>query len=100
MKIIPKFDKVLLKREGMQAKESLIIIPDKIAKNNASERGVVIAVGPAAGMWEDGVKIEAITVGERVIFARHAGVEVKVDDEAYFIVQDMDIHASIMEDVR
>ena len=96
MKIIPKFDRVLLKRESLQTKGSVIVIPEQIAKANQSERGEVIAVGPTAGVWKDNVKLESIQVGEHVVFGKHAGIEVKVDDEVYWLVQDTDIHASFV----
>lgn len=99
MQLIPKFDRVLIKRAPVQAKGSTIILPESVVKANQTERGEVLAVGPTAGVWgKDGVRMEGVVVGEHVVFAKHAGVEVKLDGESYFLIQDTDIHASYIED--
>lgn len=95
--IVPKFDRVLIKRESFK-KDSVIFIPDEIARDNAPARGVVVAVGPTAYISDkDGNKVEEIVVGSHVIFARHAGSSIKEGDEEYWICQDTDILAELRE---
>lgn len=99
MTIVPKFDRVLIRRESLQKKNSLIVIPEQISKSNQPAKGEVIAVGPTAGVWKDGEKIESVKIGEKVIFARHSGVAIELDgEEDFWIVQDNDILVSIIED--
>lgn len=99
MKIFPKFDRVLVKRESLKDASSVIIIPDQVDKQNRSERGEVVAVGPTAGMYDkDMEKVETIKVGAKVIFGKHAGAEIQMDKESYWIVQDTDILAEYEND--
>lgn len=101
VQIIPKFDRVLIKRETLQEKSSLIHIPESVDKTNRPERGIVIAVGPTAYISDsEGKKVEEIEVGVKVIFAKHAGAPIEIDetDDEYWIVSDTDILAEIREE--
>ena len=72
--------------------KSGIILPDS-AKEKPQE-AVVIAVGP--GTEEDGRKEEMqVKEGDRVIFSKYAGTEVKLDGEEYTIVSQNDIIAVV-----
>lgn len=93
MNIYPKFDRVLIKRETLQEKTSLIVIPKDIDERNASERGEVIEIGPTVGVYKNGELIETIKVGSKVIFGKHAGVKIEIEDETFWIIQDTDILA-------
>lgn len=98
MKIVPKWDRVLIKRDTMkdELKASRILIPESVDKGNLSETGTVLAVGPTAGIWKDDRLIEGLSVGSKVIFARHAGVLVKgYEEEHLWLIQDTDVHAVI-----
>lgn len=91
MKIRPMNDRVLVKR--LEPKEQVrggIIIPDT-AKEKPQE-GEIIAVGPGKRS-EDGGKVQAMTVkaGDRVLFGKYAGTDVKVDDVDYIIMREDDI---------
>lgn len=80
----PLFDFVLIEREQLQAKTS-IIIPENAARRNAPAIGKVIAKGPGADA--------SINVGARVIFGRHAGDEIEADGKKFWITKDVDILA-------
>ena len=90
MKFRPLLDRVLLKRVEEDKKTSGgIIIPDT-AKEKPSQ-GQVIAVGPG-GRDEDGKVIQmSVKVGDRVLFAKWSGTEVKVDGEDFLIVKESEI---------
>ncbi len=94
MNIKPLHDKVLIKRVDEESKTAGgIIIPDT-AKEKPSE-GVVEAVGNGFRA-EDG-KIIPMTVkaGDRVLFGKWAGTEIKINGEARLIVKESDILAII-----
>ena len=82
--VTPLHDRVLIKR--IEEKESIkggIIIPDT-AKEKPQE-GEVIAVG--AGKIEKGVRVPLdVKAGDRVLFGKYSGSEIKVDDEDYLIL--------------
>jgi len=90
MKFRPLLDRVLLKRIEEDNKTSGgIIIPDT-AKEKPSQ-GQVIAIGPG-GRDEDGKMIQmSVKVGDRVLFAKWSGTEVKMDGETYLIMKESEI---------
>ncbi len=83
--VTPLHDRVLIKR--IEEKESIkggIIIPDS-AKEKPQE-GEVVAAG--AGKIEKGVRVPLdVKVGDRVLFGKYSGSEIKVDDEDYLILR-------------
>ena len=90
MKIRPLQDRVIVKRiEEAEKTKGGIIIPDT-AKEKPME-GKVIAVGKGK-VLEDG-KIHPLDVkaGDRVLFAKYAGTEVKIDGEEHLIMREDDI---------
>jgi chaperonin GroES len=90
MKIRPLQDRVIVKRvEEEEKTKGGIIIPDT-AKEKPME-GKVIAVGKGK-MLEDG-KIHPLDVkaGDRVLFGKYAGTEVKIDGEEHLIMREDDI---------
>jgi chaperonin GroES len=96
MKTRPLHDRVLLKR--IEEKESVkggIIIPDT-AKEKPME-GEVISVGPGK-MMEDGKRSPMdLKAGDRVLFGKYAGTEIKLDDEEYLIMREEEILAVLTE---
>jgi chaperonin GroES len=90
MRVRPLQDRVIVKRIDEQEQRSAggIIIPDT-AKEKPQE-GKVIAVGP--GKREDG-KVLALDVktGDRVLFSKYSGSEIKLDGEEHLILREEDI---------
>ena len=89
-KIRPLQDRLLVKRlEEKEVKKGGIIIPDT-AKEKPQE-GQVIAVGP--GRWgEDGKRIPMeVKAGDKILFGKYSGSEVKVADEEHLIMREEDV---------
>src|SRR3989442_2985421 len=90
----PLEDRVVVKalEEGTQRTPTGIIIPDT-AKEKPQE-GEVVAVGP--GRFEDGKRIPVdVKVGDRVIYSKYGGTEVKVEGDEYLILSARDVLAII-----
>jgi chaperonin GroES len=94
-RIEPLEDRVVIRPlEGEEVTASGLVIPDT-AKEKPQE-GEIIAVGP--GRWdEDGDKRipMEVSVGDRVLYSKYAGTEVKVDGEELLVVPSRDILARI-----
>ena len=90
MKIRPLQDRILVKRVEEESKtKGGIIIPDS-AKEKPAE-GVVVAVGEGKRM-EDGQRMTPdIKTGDRVLFAKYAGTEVKIEDEEHLVMREDDV---------
>jgi len=90
MKVRPLGDRVLVKPlEIEEKKKGGIIIPDT-AKEKPQE-GKVIAVGKGR-ITEDGKTLPLdVKVGDRILFGKYSGNEIKIDDEDYLIVKEEDI---------
>ncbi|MEJ5329602.1 MAG: co-chaperone GroES [Desulfobaccales bacterium] len=96
MKVKPLNDRVLVKRtEEMQMTKGGIYIPDT-AKEKPIE-GKIIAVGP--GKMSDQGQRMALQVkeGDRVLFSKYAGTEIKIEGEEYLMMREDDILAIIEE---
>ncbi|MEZ5908609.1 MAG: co-chaperone GroES [Hyphomicrobiaceae bacterium] len=90
MKFRPLHDRVVVRRLENELKTAGgIIIPDSAAEK--PQQGEVIAVGPGA-RGEDG-KIQALDVkkGDKVLFGKWSGTEVKIDGEELLIMKESDI---------
>ena len=87
MKIRPLHDRILVKRvEEGEVKKGGIIIPDT-AKEKPQE-GKVIAVGNGK-VNDEGKKIPLdVKAGDRILFGKYSGSEVKVEDEEYLIMRE------------
>lgn len=93
MNIKPLGDRVVLKQAEAEEKTKSGIILAGNAKEKPIEAEVV-AVGP--GKVEDGKKIEMnVKVGDKVIYSKYAGTEVKFDGQEYIIVREEDILAIV-----
>lgn len=90
----PLGDRVVIKAiEKEEVSVGGIILPDT-AKERPQE-GEVIAVGPGR-VTDDGKRLALeIKAGDRVIFSKYAGTEVKIDNEDYLIVTERDVLAKI-----
>src|SRR5271156_6781736 len=98
MKFRPLHDRVVIKRIDAEEKSSGgIIIPDT-AKEKPSQ-GEVTAVGPG-GRDEAGKLIPIdIKVGDRVLFGKGAGTEIKIDGQELLIMKESDVMGIIDEPV-
>lgn len=87
-KIIPLEDRVLVKtiEENQTVTESGIVLPQNVEKEKPI-MGEVIAVGDA--------EIIKVKKGDRVLFAKFSGTEIKLDGQEYLILQANDILAKI-----
>ncbi len=94
MKFRPLHDRVVIRRiEGEAKTKGGIIIPDT-AKEKPQE-GEVVAVGP--GARDEAGKIVAIelSAGDRVLFGKWSGTEVKIDGEELLIMKESDIMGAL-----
>ncbi len=92
MKVRPLHDRILVERlEEQEVKKGGIIIPDT-AKEKPQE-GRVVAAG-AGKIGKDGKRIALdVKAGDRILFGKYSGSEVKVDDKEYLIMREEDILA-------
>jgi chaperonin GroES len=90
MKIRPLNDRILVKRTEEETKtKGGIIIPDTAKEK--PQRGEVIAVGPGK-MGDDGKRIPLeLKAGDKVLFSKYAGTEIKVDGEEQIFMREDDI---------
>ncbi len=90
MKFRPLHDRVVVRRlEGDQKTAGGIIIPDT-AKEKPQE-GEVVAVGPGARDEEGHVHPLDVKAGDRILFGKWSGTEVKIDGEELLIMKESDI---------
>jgi chaperonin GroES len=91
----PLADRVVVKPlEREEVTKSGIVLPDT-AKEKPQE-GLVEAVGSGRYNEQSGKRIELdVKVGDRVIYAKYAGSEVKIDDVEYLILSEKDILAVV-----
>jgi chaperonin GroES len=89
----PLEDRVVVKpSEGEEVTTSGIVIPDT-AKERPQE-GEVIAVGP--GRFEDGARIPMdVKAGDKVIYSKYGGTEVKIEGDEYLILSARDVLAVV-----
>ncbi len=93
MGLKPLGDRVLIKvEESDNALPSGLVIPDT-AKEKPQE-GLVLAVGP--GAYHDGQRVALdVKEGDRVLFSKYGGTEVKVDGEDLMILNERDVLAVV-----
>ena len=96
MKFRPLHDRVVVKRiEAEEKSTGGIIIPDTAKEK--PQQGEVTAVGPG-GRDEAGKLIPIdVQVGDRVLFGKWSGTEVKIDGDEYLIMKESDIMGVLVE---
>jgi chaperonin GroES len=96
MKFRPLHDRIVIERIEADAKSAGgIIIPDTVKEK--PQQGVVIAVGPG-GRDESGKLIPIdVKIGDRVLFGKWSGTEVKIDDNDYLIMKESDVMGVLVE---
>ena len=96
MKFRPLHDRVVVRRiEAEEKSAGGIIIPDTAKEK--PQQGEIIAVGPG-GRDEAGKLIPIdVQVGNRVLFGKWSGTEVKIDGDEYLIMKESDIMGVLVE---
>ena len=90
MNIRPLQDRILIKRiDADQTTAGGIIIPDT-AKEKPQE-GLVIAVGPGKRNDQGDLQVPDVSIGDKVLFGKYAGSEIKLGDENHMIVREDEI---------
>lgn len=94
MGLKPLGDRVVLRIIEQEEKtKGGIVLPDTAREK--PQKGEIVAVGTGR-LLESGARVPLdLKVGDRVVFARYAGTEVKVDGEEYLIVKERDILAVV-----
>ncbi|MDE5966662.1 MAG: co-chaperone GroES [Lachnospiraceae bacterium] len=93
MKLVPLCDRVVVKQcVAEETTASGIVLPT--SSQEKPQYAEVIAVGPGAVVDGEKVPME-VKVGDKVIYTRYAGTEVKLEKEEYVIVKQSDILAVV-----
>jgi chaperonin GroES len=97
MTFTPLHDRVLVRRiEGEEKTKGGLIIPDT-AKEKPSE-GEVVAVGEGARKDSGELIAPSVKAGDRILFGKWSGTEVKLEGEDYLIMKESDILGIIISD--
>jgi chaperonin GroES len=89
-KLTPLHDRILVRRvEEAETSRGGIIIPDS-AKDKPQE-GEVIAVGKGKSNDEGKVFPLAVKAGDRILFGKYAGTEIKIDGEEFLIMREEEV---------
>ena len=90
MKIRPLQDRILVKRlEETATTKGGIIIPDT-AKEKPQE-GEVVAIGKGRVLEDGSQRALDLKVGDKILFGKYAGTDVKIDEEDYLIMREDDV---------
>lgn len=93
MKLVPLNDRVVLKQlVAEETTKSGIVLPGQAKEK--PQQAEVVAVGPGEMVDGKEVKME-VKVGDKVIYSKYSGTEVKIDEEEYIIVRQNDILAIV-----
>ncbi len=93
MNLSPLGDRVVLKQlEAEETTKSGIVLPGQ--SKEKPQQAEVIAVGPGGVIDGKEVKMQ-VKVGQKVIYSKYAGTEVKLEDEEFIIVKQNDVLAVI-----
>lgn len=90
MKIRPLHDRIVVKRVEEETKTAGGIVLPGSAAEKPSE-GEVLAVGSGKPLDNGQVRALEVKVGDRVLFGKYSGTEVKVDGEQYIVMREEDV---------
>jgi chaperonin GroES len=94
MKIRPLHDRVIVKRlEEERTSPGGIVIPDTATEKPI--QGKVIAVGKGKILEDGHVRPLDVKVGDKILFGKYSGTEVKMDGEEYLVMREEDVMAVI-----
>jgi chaperonin GroES len=92
MNIKPLFDRVVIKRmEEEKMSAGGIVIPDSATEKPI--KGEVLAVGPGKALDSGSFRAPSVKVGDKVLFGKYSGTEVKLDGQEILVVKEDDIFA-------
>lgn len=95
MKLVPLGDRVVLQQlEAEETTKSGIVLPGQAQEK--PQQAEVVAVGPGGLVDGREVKME-VKVGDKVIYSKYAGTDVKLEEKEYVIVRQSDIAAIVEE---
>ena len=95
MKLVPLGDRVVLQQlEAEETTTSGIVLPGQAQEK--PQQAEVVAVGPGGLVDGKEVKME-VKVGDKVIYSKYAGTDVKLEEKEYVIVRQSDIAAIVEE---
>jgi chaperonin GroES len=94
MKIRPLHDRVIVKRlESENVSAGGIVIPDSAAEKPV--QGKVVAVGKGKILEDGNVRALDVKVGDKILFGKYSGTEVKVDGDDLVVMREEDVMAVI-----
>jgi chaperonin GroES len=89
-KFKPLQDRILVKRlEEQEIKKGGIIIPDSVKEK--PQEAEVVAVGPGKVTRNGKLQPMSVKVGDKILFGKYSGNEVKLDGEEYLIMREEDV---------
>ena len=89
MNLKPLFDRVVIKAEDDQRKtQSGLVLPE--TSQERPQIGVVVAVGDGENMDNNKTEMK-VKIGDKVVFNKYAGVELKLQNENFIILRQIDI---------
>ncbi|HCL02797.1 MAG TPA: co-chaperone GroES [Lachnoclostridium phytofermentans] len=95
MKLVPLGDKVVLKQlVAEETTKSGIVLPGQAKEK--PQQAEVVAVGPG-GMMDGKEVTMQVKVGDKVIYSKYAGTEVKLEEEEFIVVKQNDIVAIVAD---
>jgi chaperonin GroES len=94
MKIRPLHDRVIVKRLESETKSAGgIVIPDSAAEKPV--QGKIVAVGKGKILEDGSVRALDVKVGDKILFGKYSGTEVKVDGDDLVVMREEDVMAVI-----
>ncbi len=95
MKLVPLSDRVVLREiEAEETTASGIVLPGQAKEK--PQQAEVVAVGPG-GVVDGKEIVMTVKVGQKVIYSKYAGTEVKLGEDKYIVVKQNDILAVVEE---
>lgn len=93
-KLTPLQDRVIVKRDNVETmSKGGIVLPNE-AKDKPTF-GTVIAVGPGKMLECGDLLVPSVSEGDRILFGKYSGTEVKIDLEEYLVIREEDIMALV-----
>jgi len=90
VKITPLHDLVVVRRLESETKSSggIVLLDNTIEKPN---QGEVLAIGPGKTLDNGAIKVLGVKAGDKIVFGKYAGSEIKIDDQEVIVMREDDI---------